>query len=92
MKGYRGSLRVRLRVRGYGGGRLIFDEKIDVEERDLERIAEQQVNRLLPYRKNMVEIEFLDEPDLQERFLRFGSDKSRMVQPIEILLDPEKTS
>ena len=83
---------IRLRVRGYGTGRLIFDEKIDGEESDLERIAVQQINRLLCYRKHMVEVEFLDEPDLQQRFFRVGTDKSRMVQPIEISLNPDKAS
>jgi hypothetical protein len=81
-------MRVRIRVRGYGNGNLIFDQKLNVEDTDLDHVAAAQMERLLPYRdSNMVEIEFLDELDPKQRFFRFGTDPSRMVQPHAINLE-----
>lgn len=77
---------IRLRVRGYGKGALIFQEKVEVAcEADLDPLVKEQMERLLPFAdQSMVEIEFLDELDPKERYFRFGTDKSRMVSPIAI--------
>ena len=77
---------IRMRVRGYGNGALIFQETVEVEdEPGLDLLAKVQIDRLKPFAdKSMVEIEFLDELDPKERFFRFGTDRSRMVSPIAI--------
>lgn len=49
---------------------------------DLERLAEEHLKLLLPYPKHMLEVEFLDELDPLQRYLRIGTDPSRMVNPI----------
>jgi len=75
---------VRLIVRGYGNGRLIFEEPVNCTEDELGAIAENQILRMAPFDKHMLEIEFLDEPDPKQRFFRMGTDPSSMVLPVEI--------
>ena len=85
-------MKTRLAVRGYAGKILVFEEQIEVDDpEDLEIIAERQMKQLLPYRKHLLEIEFLDEPDVNQRFFRFGTDPARMVRPIPIHRDGQST-
>lgn len=77
---------VRLAIRGIAGDMRLFDERVDVPIADMHRVlpalAEQHATKLASHELHMIEIEFLDEPDPNERFFRFGTDPSGMVSPI----------
>lgn len=77
---------IRLKIRGYAGGKLEFEDTVTVPVSGLEDViaplAEKHAQALASQEKMMIEIEFLDEPDPNERFFRFGTDPSRMVQPV----------
>ena len=75
---------MRIIVRGYGDGKLVLEERLETTFEKLKPIAERQVEQLMPYELHMIEIELLDEPDPLQRFLRFGTDPRRMVEPREI--------
>lgn len=81
---------IRLAIRGYSGRAVVFEDKIEVAMRDLDelfpKLAEQHATKLAAHELHVIEIEFLDEPDEQQRFFRFGTDPSGMVMPIEIPL------
>jgi hypothetical protein len=76
---------IRLRFRGYQGKNLVVDELIVAPEIDLDRIlptmAEKHAEELAD-KPFMIEIEFLDEPDVNQRFIRFGTDPTGMREPI----------
>jgi hypothetical protein len=80
----------RLAIRGYAGRRIIFEEFTDLGDDDIEdllpELAEKHVLRLVGS-PHMIEIEFLDEPNVNERFFRFGTDPSSMVAPLRVDLE-----
>lgn len=76
---------MRIIVRGYGDGKLVLEEQLEFNNpEDLAVDAIRQVETVQSYELHMLEIEFLDETDPLQRFKRFGTDTSRMVQPEEI--------
>jgi hypothetical protein len=81
-------VRIRLAIRGYAGKVLKFEELCSVSDRELEAVlpalAEKHAKQLVEHELHMIEIEFLDEPDINERFFRFGTDPSGMVIPIQV--------
>lgn len=83
---------VRLAIRVYSNGVLQSVERIertmDELSRMLPRLAEQhgEAMSLVP---GHVEIEFLDEPDVEQRFFRLGTDPRHMIKPMEAdLMNP----
>lgn len=77
---------MRLRIRGFANGTLVFEEMIHSDSVDLAALAESHTRRLLAFANHMIQIEFLDEPNPAERFFRFGTDPDGMVKPIAIQL------
>lgn len=70
-------------VRGWGDGRLLFEDPLETDGMDMS-IAYRQVERVTAFPRNMLEIEFVEEPDPLQKFFRFGTDKDIMVNPLEI--------
>lgn len=84
-----------IRVRGFKDGNLVFEDTLDADSVDLVATAERQIQILTANDHDpliMVEIEFLDEPDINQRFLRFGSDHSLMRNPVAIDLEALRQS
>lgn len=79
---------VRLAIRGFVHGKRLFEERVEVDpdlmEDLLPGLASQHAAAMASHDLHMIEIEFLDEPDVNERFFRFGTDPAGMVMPIEI--------
>jgi hypothetical protein len=85
---------VRLAIRGYAAGKIQFEDRVDLNSAEIEQLvpglAEKHATAMAEHRLHMIEIEFLDEPNPNERFFRMGTDPSRMVLPLEIdLLPPD---
>jgi hypothetical protein len=82
-------VKINLRIRIWIEDKLEVDETRAVEHGtgSLDRLANEHLE-LIGGRRHMIEIEFLDEPDLQKRFFQMGTDPDRMVQPIAV--DPTK--
>ena len=79
----------RLMIRGYIGNQLQFAEPVEIPDDEIDtrlpQLAEEHVRRLAGH-PHMIEIEFLDEKNLNERFFRFGTDPSLMVKPLGFIL------
>jgi hypothetical protein len=81
-------MKIRLVFRGFSDDTLIFRETKEIEEHDMENvlpaIAVEHGCAMVTYPNVTIEIEFLDEPDVNRRFFRFGTTPARMRQPFEI--------
>lgn len=80
---------IRVAIRGFTQGELQFEDVVELPdeaaiEHLLPGLAEKHAAALADHRLHMIEIEFLDEPDPQERFFRFGTDPSGMVIPMRV--------
>lgn len=79
-----------LMIRGYLGRVMQFAQPWEIAEDDLDTVvptlAVQHATAMAEGRLGMLEIEFLDEPDVNQRFFRIGVDPSGMVRPMELHL------
>jgi hypothetical protein len=79
---------IRLMVRGYLGRVIQFEKPCEVDSEAmaalLPGLAEEHANAMAEGRLGRIEIEFLDEPDVNERFFRIGVDPSGMVMPVGV--------
>jgi hypothetical protein len=84
----------RLMVRGYLKGAQVFARPVTVDEANLERVlpdlAREHAEAMVAGTLGMIEIEFLDEPDPEQRYFRLGTDPQGMVQPRAINLGGDK--
>lgn len=84
-------MNIRLAVRVYIGRVLKYEELITIENDqvpDLMPALAQKHIEALARSPGMIEIEFLDEPNEQERFFRIGSDPAGMVLPLLLAVPP----
>lgn len=88
------GMKMAIAIRGYAGGKVQFKELALLEDDHLEEVirhlALKHCAALAAHKLHMIEIEFLDEPNQDERFFRFGTDPSGMVMPIELDLTKER--
>lgn len=81
----------RLAIRGYVSGAILFEDRAEVDvlaqPEALAEMAERHAKAMMEYPLHMIEIEFLDEKDENERFLRFGTDKDAMSVAVEMPTD-----
>lgn len=80
-------------IRGWGDGQLIFKDTMDTEAADVDpaALAALHGQKLERYEKHMIEFEWCDELDPMQRYTRFGTDASMMVQPLAVN-DPTKAN
>lgn len=82
----------RLAFRVFTDGKLIFEDLAVIPANDIDdvmpRLAKQHWEALAGATAHMIEVEILDEPDPNERFMRFGTDPNGRVMPIAYKLKP----
>lgn len=81
---------VHLTVRGYREREVVFTEPLTLSETELDtllpELAEKHCTAMADGQLNMVEIEFMDEEDINQRFFRLGTSPDGMVMPLRINL------
>jgi hypothetical protein len=80
------SLPTRLAIRGFKNGKLVFEQRLDMtDQTDIDALARSHVERLdaVPG-PHMIEFEFLDEANTEQRFMRIGTDPTLMKKPLSI--------
>jgi hypothetical protein len=81
----RGTTRAQIRI--WKNNVLVLSERREIPDdgEGMENLAHKHVLELgLLDAPHMVEFEFLDEPNVLERFARFGTDGRRMDNPIAV--------
>lgn len=79
---------VNLNIRGYCGPKVVFMEPTTLSDQDLDTVlpslAEEHCAAMASGELTMIEIEFMDEPDINQRFFRMGTEPDGMVTPIRL--------
>ena len=78
---------MRVIVRGFLKGDHVFSDHQEIDPEDdglIRRVADQHIRMTAAGEVDMIEIEFLDEPDPNQRFFRIGTNPARMVAPVRI--------
>jgi hypothetical protein len=81
------NAKTRVVVRGFLKGDPVFSDHQEIDPEDdslMERVAKQHARMALAGDIDMIEIEFLDEPDPNQRFFRIGTNPAGMVIPLRI--------
>jgi hypothetical protein len=79
---------VNIAIRGFLGRRKLFESQVPIESSALDQLlpdlAETHSTAMAAGELDMIEIEFLDEPNVNERFFRIGTNSRGMVKPMAI--------
>lgn len=79
---------IRVIMRGFLKGDPVFTDHQEIDPDDIEgligRVAEQHARMMAAGEIDMIEIEWLDEPDPLQRFFRIGTNPAGMVLPHRI--------
>jgi hypothetical protein len=83
-------MNLRIMIRGYLGRDIKFKQPLMVENSEfdnaLEHLAAAHAKALAAGDIDMIEFEFLDEPDPNERYFRMGTKPTGMVAPMRVNL------
>jgi hypothetical protein len=81
---------IRVAIRGFAAGVKVFEDEFCVDESDTGELigclAEEHAAAMAAHPLHMIEIEFLDESDPNQRFFRFGTDPGGIVLPLRVYL------
>jgi hypothetical protein len=81
---------MKVAFRGFVGFDLIFQEMIEVNDyTDCMKLAMSHIDRMLVYDRFLIELEFVEDAPRPDRFVRFGTDTTRMVEPKPIFPLPD---
>jgi hypothetical protein len=81
------TIEFRLAIRGYAGEQKVFEQLVTLPVERLDQLLPDLARehaKMVSHEVHMIEIEFLDEPDVNQRFFRIGTDPRGMVLPIRI--------
>jgi hypothetical protein len=85
-------MKIRLVIRGYLGKVRQWQSSVELTEENLENLlpdlAESHCEAMAAGTLDMIEIEFLDDPDPNRRFLRIGTNPDGIVYPLRFNLNP----
>jgi hypothetical protein len=77
-----------LAVRGYLGESMVSEKHLNIPQNEIDGLVQRLANEhgalMSAGLIDMVEMEFVDEPDPKQRYLRVGINPTGMVFPIEV--------